>query len=205
MKTKDYIIWTIPTSIAFGVMIVVFFAGFKKPTPMPLMNPLQQEQVSNDILFSARFRPLSQVVAANEPRDSAEAAQIRQSVGPIQHFILEISPNGQGLFQDKLLKRFANETNPAQTVEKAMNYYRFEMAPDLKLVAGKDTLPCVMHHWEQTGNLLNGNRLLLGFSDSQQRAAPFFDTDLVLLYREHVFSGQTLAFPFSRNALNTTN
>ncbi|MEN9609795.1 MAG: hypothetical protein RLZZ628_609 [Bacteroidota bacterium] len=205
MKNQNYILWTIPASITIGVMIVVLCAGFKKPVPSLPIDPLRQEQVQNDILFSARFRPLSQVVAANEPRDSAEAAQIRQSSAPIQHFILEISPKGQGLFREKLLNRFSNETNPEQTAEKAMNYYRFEMAPDLKLVAGQDTLLCVMHHWEQTGNTFNGNRLLLGFADPRQRNAPAFDTDFVLLYREHVFSGQTLAFPFSRDALNATH
>jgi hypothetical protein len=204
MKKKNYIIWTIPASIVVGILIVMSVAGFKKPTPIALpKDPLRQEAVRQSILFAAQYRPLSNVVAANEPTDSAATARMQQEIAGIQHFILEISPVEQTLFRNKLTARLANEANPTEAVEKAMNYYRFGMAPDLKLVSGADTIPCVMQHWEQTGNLFNGNRLLLAFSDAKQSLKPPFQQDLVLLYREHVFSGETLRFPFSKTVLNT--
>jgi hypothetical protein len=205
MRSEQQLPWIILGGIiamAFGS--VLFFASFSKPKPVVRLSPLRQEQTIQDVYFAAQFRPLSKVVSVNEPADSAAAVRIWAEASQLQHFILEIAPtSGQTTFSKKLLQHFAKASNPAENVEKVMDYYRFGMAPDLKLIAGTDTLLCVMHHWEQTGNLFNGNRLLLGFADPQQRSAPNFQTDLVLQYRDPVFSGETLYFTFPKNALNT--
>lgn len=83
--------------------------------------------------------------------------------------------------------------------EKRTKYYAFEMQQDIQLVDGKDTLPCVIYHFERTYDVAPFCTLLLGFSKNEKTLN---QAKTVLVY-DKIFNKGLLKFTFKENKLQT--
>ena len=194
---------------SFGLLLLITACGQKDLTRYVQYvkaadSGLIQHQSRSNIGFSAAFQPLDYVIgrslAANE-RTNEGLAKAQKEYSGLQYFDFDIytegSYKGQNALKDQIEKRVKPEGMTA-----AMTYFQFEMQPDLGLIAGKDTLPCVLYHLEQTGNWGQRLHFLVAFKDDNKIKTPNFKEDLRLYYHDKLFSNDTLYFTFSKTDLN---
>jgi hypothetical protein len=144
---------------------------------------MQPKVIRQGVQFSARPHPSMLDTSATTPI-----------------YIVELTPTTTRTF-DLHLEKYVPAKDPKerqQQKDKVMNYYRFGMAPDFKLLVGADTLNCQMQLFEATGNVFNGLRQIVHFEPQAKKAV---QQPCTLLYYDPIFSKETLRFPFSN--LNT--
>lgn len=73
-----------------------------------------------------------------------------------------------------------------------VNYCAFNMQNDLKLVEGKDTLRCVLFHFERTFNTVPYGHFLLAFEKGSIKT----NTIKTLIFRDGLFNNGILKFSF---------
>lgn len=158
-------------------------------------NGFLQEVHEDGIVWSATYQPVDYIAIRQLQGKSLE--QVRQDYLGMQYFTFEISDTEGGGIKSKIAKKLGNEA-----YEKAMAYYRFDMQPDLKLIAGQDTMPCTMYHLEQTGHMTTKMRMMLGFKDDKKMEAKTMPCDLKLILNDQVLHSDTLIFTFQQQNLN---
>ena len=165
---------------------------------------LIQKQSRNKMQFSATYQPIDFVAGkkleGNE-RNAVGLEKARQIYLGLQYLNFEIYTEGGAAGQNSLKQLIEKQVREAKWVE-TMAYYNFEMQGDLGLISGIDTLPCALYHLEQTGNLDNRMRFLLGFKDDKKLSKPNFPNDLKLYYIDRMVTKDTLYFTFTKDKLN---
>lgn len=169
-------------------------------------NGLTQKQARDKIQFSATYQPLDFVAGRQlegSERNSAGLEKAQQAYLGLQYLNFEVYTEGGAVGQNTLKQLIEKKVGEAQWTT-TMSYYNFDMQKDLGLISGQDTLPCALYHLEQTGNLGNRMRFLVGFKDDKKLNKPNFPNDLRLYYVDKIISKDTLYFTFSKDKLNQT-
>lgn len=96
---------------------------------------------------------------------------------------------GQG---DILQFQASNSDDYYQRVE----YYSFGLQQDLRLLAGVDTLPCKLFHFERNYGAAPYMDFMLGFEPEAGRAF-----DLTLIYEDRVYTHQTIQLVIPKEAI----
>ena len=110
----------------------------------------------------------------------------------MQYYDLKIElKDGQGEF----LKYKLASSN--EDYEKRVKYCAFDMQKDIKLLAGNDSMPCTLFHFERAYDLAPYGIFLLGFPLSKIGS----DKEAAIVIQDKLFNKGILKFTFSESEL----
>ena len=101
---------------------------------------------------------------------------------------------------DKLLEEQAGSKEAFSSWQ---NELFFKIQNRFRLAVGPDTLPCTFYYTQPMGKIENAYNILLAFEAPVARPVPGENRQLVVLYDDHLFSRQRLAFPFSLQQMHS--
>jgi hypothetical protein len=123
-------------------------------------NGLLKKKTIPPLTVEALYKPLAYIIA-NEQRSNDISKEIYQArieeLGTLQYYTLKL-----GIIDEKLDVTNYEVTNNAQQQER-LNYLSFSMQNDIKLIEGKDTLPCKVFHFERSYDLSSSRTFVLAF------------------------------------------
>lgn len=158
-------------------------------------NGLLQENIRNNIRYEVIYMPdeyiICQEVKSNTIKDSLLNSRLSELIG-MQYFKLRISlldENGD------LLKY--NMNSPGQYTER-INYASFAMQNDIRLIQNKDTISCMLFHFERLFEAAPNGTFLLGFPLGQQKTL----SDKIIEFNDNLFDQGNQTFIFRKDALN---
>lgn len=163
-------------------------------------NGFCQEVSRNELTWRATYQPLDYVIALQT--HDIEVSKHRDKYVGMQYFTFEVLGNEATEGGRLGLKRLIEKRLGEKEYDNSMNYYRFGMQSNMKLLIGKDTASCLMYHLEQTGYVANRLKILLGFEDAKKMIKPNISEDLKLICYDKLLNQDTLTFIFSKNILN---
>ena len=173
MPVKDYMQWMQDPK-----------NGFHKVKPM------------DDIEFVVQYKTPEFIICREERKETLSDSLVKrkqQELQGVHYFDLKIQLiNGEG----ELLKhQLANK----EAYENRVRYFAFEMQKDIQLVDGKDTLPCLLYHFERTYDVAPFCTILLGFNENKKN----IHKPKTLLVYDKIFNKGLQKFTFKENKLQT--
>ena len=158
-------------------------------------NGLIRKEEIGDLVFSFQYRPPAYEVLRNNKSEPALADMFDtrvQEQGTMQYFLFRIGTKAKG--QDVLAMNKAGADYNTM-----IDYFNTRIIDDMKLVDGKDTLPCVIHHWERTYHIAGYQTLMLGFEAPTETAHHNTKT---LVYEDQLFGIGRLQLSIAGNDID---
>lgn len=123
-------------------------------------NGLLKKKIIPPLTVEVLYKPLAYIVA-NEERSNAIPKEVYEQrvkeLGSLQYYTLKL-----GIIDENLDVTNYEVTNNAEQQER-LNYLSFAMQKDIKLIDGKDTLPCKLFHFERSYDLSSARTFVLAF------------------------------------------
>jgi hypothetical protein len=159
-------------------------------------NGLVKTKTIDDLKFTVQYKPYEYIVCLEERSDKVADTTMKRKVKELdgmQYYDLKILLKTN---EGELLK---SGINSMEEYDKRVKYFSFGMQNDIQLVDGKDTLPCVMYHFERAYDATPVCTLLLGFNKDNSNAAK----PKTLLVYDRTFNKGLLKFTFTEKRLQT--
>lgn len=110
----------------------------------------------------------------------------RKDFENLQYFDLRIKVNGT---KQEFIK---HELESVLQYKQRVNYCAFEMQNDIKLIDGKDTLNCVLFHFERGFDIISYGHFILGFENHEGEMV----NPKGLIFNDRLFNNGTIKFMF---------
>ncbi len=141
-------------------------------------NGFVQTKTIDEYTFKVMYQPIEYIVL-KEIKDNILTKKIieekKKELDNLQYFLLEIEiPSEKG----DLLKYNLTDNNEYYY---RLKYFSFDMQNDIQLIENKDTLPCVLYHFERTYGLTSKCKITLAFENS-----PKTNTNKIFVLNENV-------------------
>lgn len=156
-------------------------------------NGLEKKKKIDDITYVAQYRPVPYIICQEERKDDIADSLVKRRSGELngmQYLNLKIEvPQGE-LLKYKITSR--------AEYDERVNYFSFGMQKDIQLVDGKDTLPCVLFHYERIYDVAPYGIFLMAFPKGKSTGA-----DKTLIFSDNQFNKGIIKFHFdSKNIEN---
>jgi hypothetical protein len=145
-------------------------------------NGLCLQQKVEDISFILQYEPLEYVALRNLKAEKVTKSLLeseKKQISGFQYYTLTIET-------DKGTDILKYGTNSPYDLSQRIDYYSFRMQNDLKLVEDKDTLPCIMFHFERTYGIAPYSNFVLAFELSASEKA-CLDRGIKYVYKDKQF------------------
>lgn len=122
-------------------------------------NGLKVEKEIDEFTYSLQYKPFEYVALMELKNDAVGSLELNKKIEEydgLQYYTFRISTDSRM----ELLKKNLNEANDYYG---RIQYFSFDMQKDLKLIEGKDTLDCVLFHFERVYGLAPYATFVLGF------------------------------------------
>lgn len=142
----------------------------------------------SDMSFSVFYKPLDYVALKELDKtdvDLPELTKKREELEGLQYFTLRIASE-----ESKDLLR-AHETS-SEDYNLRIQYFSFHMQNDIRLVDGRDTIPCVLNHFERTYGLAPYRDFVLAFDQSENSGQQNEISDKTIIYEDRIFGKGTV-------------
>lgn len=133
---------------------------------------MREKQIDN-IRFSALYKPLDYIVACENMKDHPAAVQVED----LQYFDFRIA------VQDFNMEFLKYDLASPQQYYQRVDYCAFKMQSDLKLVDGKDTLPCLLFNFERAYDVVPFGHFQAAFAASHSDLL----SSKTLIYHDRLF------------------
>lgn len=159
-------------------------------------NGLYVQKNVGEYEFSALYKPLDYVVAkelVNGALNKSRVMARKKELGSMQYLNLKI----RSTHDNELLKAgIRSENEYYQRLEYFMSY----MQSDIYMIDGKDTLDCLLFHYERNFGLAPYNTFVLGFNMPSEITAttPY---DKTLVYDDKVLGTGKIMLKIDKNEL----
>lgn len=123
-------------------------------------NGIKVKKTIGDFTFSVLYKPYEYIVAKELRISSISTETLKKKMNEIdelQYFTFRIEADNANT--ELLRINLASENEYNSRIE----YFSFNMQKDLKLIDGKDTLDCVLFHFERVYNIAPYATFVLGF------------------------------------------
>ena len=157
-------------------------------------NGLRKEKKMDDLNFILQYKPAEYIVCMEEREEKMYDTLLKSRVNDLkemQYYDLKIMLNKE---EGELLKY---NLSSKEQYEKRVNYFAFRMQDDIQLVEGKDTLPCVLYHFERTYDVAPYCTILVGFNLDTKN----IQKQKTFLFHDRTFNKGLLKFTFKENKL----
>ena len=145
-------------------------------------NGLKSQRTIDHFLYTVQYQP-SQYMVMKDVRDATisqnEMDEKAKEYDPYQFYAFTIKDTTG---TDELLKL---DIRSSEEYYARIDYFSNGMQRNVFLIDDKDTLPCVMFHFERSFGLAPECRFMLGFNKSKKNK--YENSDKVLVYEDNVF------------------
>jgi hypothetical protein len=131
-------------------------------------NGLVTEKQVGDYKFSLQYKPIEYMALQESKGDNlgkGDFEKVKKTYDGVEYYDLKISVKGSD--KDMLMHGVQN-TNEYFT---RAHYMSFQMQKQLSMIAGKDTLPCTIFHFERNYNASPDSHCSLGFDVPKENEA----------------------------------
>lgn len=153
---------------------------------------LFQQQQSEGYAFELQYRPIPQIIGQelDDLNDKEKYNNRYQELKGLQYYNLYVRP---------LKAKGMSTINQNQLNQPAglSRYLSYEMQKDLYLVENKDSLPCVLFHFESYADLNKKNNFVLAFP----RRDTMDLTPKTIVLKPSVFNQQPISFTYNQETL----
>lgn len=159
-------------------------------------NGLRQTRTIGDIKVSLQYKPVDYIVAAEQKTSVLDkpVKTRRNELEGAYYFSLRYALSN-GKVKDIMRYDLADEAE----YQDRMNYFSFGLQNDIFLVAGKDTLPCVLYNNTRSYGLSPFMDAVIAFPRTHKE-----NDDLQLVVNDHVFGSGPLKFTISKSDIEST-
>lgn len=140
-------------------------------------NGLKVEKTIEEFTYTLQYKPTEYVALMELKKDSVRSLELNKKMEEydgLQYYTFRISTDSRM----ELLKKNLKEGNDYYG---RIQYFSFDMQKDLKLIDGKDTLDCVLFHFERVYGLAPYATFVLGFPPTEGT------NNKTLFYDEQIF------------------
>lgn len=162
-------------------------------------NGLMIEKKVNNFVFNLYYKPVQYEALQNLAGQPVNEETYRKSLDDfrgMEYYTLRI---GSADHQTDILK---NGISSDAEYYGRIQYYSSSAQNDLKLVAGKDTFPCSIYHFERTYKMSSFNNLILAFQTRDSTDLPELKEDRKLVYNDKVLGVGKVEITISKEAIN---
>ncbi len=159
-------------------------------------NGLQKEKEINDLIFSLLYQPAEYVISEDRKKENISAEELKTELdahSELEYYNLKI---GAKNYNGELLKY---DLNNGHEYKDRVEYYAFKFEKDIMLIAGNDTLPCSIFHFERTFDVAPYSSFLLGFKIPSKDK----NKDRSIVIDDKIFNKGTVKFFFSEKRIGT--
>ena len=126
-------------------------------------NGLHVQKEQGEYVFDLQFQPLDYVLLQrNAEMTQAGYQQALQEIAGLQYYILTVS------LKDKNVDFMDYGVQNEREQQQRLYYFSYLFQNDIRLEEGAERLPCVLFHFERSGDLKNSRTFVLAFEDHQQ-------------------------------------
>ncbi len=139
----------------------------------------------NAIEYSAVLKPSAYLLAQKrllEKNENLKASDFED----LQYFDIRIAIQN---FHSEFIKYNLEDTDEYQ---RRISYCAFEMQKDIQLIDGKDTLDCVLFHFERAFNVVPYGHFFLGFKPNPGKLI----SAKTIVFNDHLFNQGLIKFTF---------
>lgn len=158
-------------------------------------NGLKTEKRIGEYLFVLQYKPLEYLVLKTTKDINITAARLeeeKKEIEELQYYTFQV---GEAEGSSDGLTVGASESSEFYG---RIQYFTSAVQRDFKLVEGKDTLPCVLHHFERTYGLTPYTSFVLGFPKSRKVSAE----DKTFIYEDKVIGSGTIKITIPASCIN---
>jgi len=153
-------------------------------------NGLRISKQEGAYIYELQYQPVEYLVVLQERSEKIKASTLKEEAekrGDLQYFTFKMSTTkGKGILSDKDL-----------FIENKDIYLLSGLQQDIMLAEGKDTLECVMLHFEASNNLVPYDQCVLAFEKSENPAS-----DITFLFRTRKYADGWVKIPVKRENIN---
>ena len=148
----------------------------------------------NAIRFNLSYQPVDLMVANRHFGEQVSEAEL----------VKEINENQNYIYCNFIIKDNEQENNIKKMIlskkeyQNELSYFSSGMQSDFYAVAGNDTLPCVMYHFENPENISPELRIALGFESS----LPIGNKEIQVVFDDKVFGNGYIKFVFDKETIS---
>lgn len=161
-------------------------------------NGLRVNKQVGDLIFILQYKPVDYVVL-QEVKDPDISREVYEKTSDnfkgMQYFTFRIKTS-QGNMSPLKYNLSAQEEYFGR-----VEYFSFRMQQDIKLIDGKDTLNCALHHFERDYELTPANTFVLGFElpAGQEKNET---RDKIFIYNDRVLGAGTIKIGINKRDIN---
>jgi hypothetical protein len=160
-------------------------------------NGLRIEKEMNGFKFRLQHKPSSYIALREVGFENADQImqyyKRKEELDSFYYFNLDIAS-----IDDKG-SVLSHNLNTQEEYYARINYFTSFAQSDLKLVCGKDTLPCTLYHFERTYDLSPYNTIVIGFK--MLSGKKIYHDDLLLIFDDKILSVGQMRFLIKSNIL----
>ena len=148
-------------------------------------NGLRTTKQVDELLFTLQYKPHDYLALKASKKINPTAEEMRKyknEISDLQYFTLQLGN------ADSTADGLTTGMNDDSEFYGRIQYFTSAIQNDFKLVDGKDTLPCVLHHFERTYGLTPYTSFVLGFRNSQKNEV----TDKIFIYEDKILQTGTI-------------
>lgn len=139
-------------------------------------NGLKVEKEIEEFTYLLQYKPFEYVALMELKKETVGSLELNKKIEEydgLQYYTFRISTDSRM----ELLKKNLNEANDYYG---RIQYFSFDMQKDLKLIEGKDTLDCVLFHFERVYGLAPYATFVLGFplTEGTNNKTLFYDEQI---------------------------
>ena len=174
--------------LATILSVVLFFENCKKDELSPVeyaawveneSNGLKVKKNISDYEFTLLYKPLDYVVVREMKSEELKKKLLderKKELEGMQYYTLKIKSNTSN---DLMKTGISSEDEYYQRLE----YFMSPAQDDISLIDGRDTLPCLLYHFERNYGLAPFNNIVLGFAKTEDKKE---QKDKTLIYDDQV-------------------
>lgn len=123
-------------------------------------NGLHVVKESGEYTFNLQYLPAAYMVLQQEPalRGTAFQKAVEEAAG-MQYYTLTINPTGAGADFIK-----DGSVSPEE-LQRKLYYFSYLFQQDIHVEENGETIPCVLYHFERSGDVKTSRTFVLGFED----------------------------------------
>ncbi len=145
-----------------------------------------KEKQINNISYSSVLKPLHYLLAKRKTEDNRPDYKL-SDFEDLQYFDIRIRVND---FNQEFIKY---DLQSPQQFEERVKYCAFDMQNDITLIDGKDTLACVLFHFERTFNTTPFGHFILGFPTVKKKNIEA----KTICFNDRLFNNGLIKFTYS--------
>ena len=155
-------------------------------------NGMRVKKALTDYSFTLQYKPhtymaLMRLKSPNPP--VAELNKVKELYGDLQYFTLRITSGDN----EELMKAQGGDN---LEYFQRLEYFSGQMQDQLRLIDGKDTLPCVLYHFERNYGLAPYSDIDLAFAGTTAK-----NNDKILYYEDILLGTGPIYIPISGEAI----